>query len=94
MGRLRHPDKDIDRAVQYAVSLGWEIRKSPRGHAWGHLYCPQHTREGCKVGVYSTPRNAGNHAQHIQREIDSCPHGNNDPTLIETEEDDGNQDIV
>ena len=94
MGRPRHPDKDIERAVKYAESLGWRVKIS-NGHAWGRLFCPQSTRHGCMVSVWSTPRNPESHARNIQRDIDLCPHqpGNTDPNQKEDEED-GSQDIV
>ncbi len=94
MSRPRHANKEIERAVSYAESLGWRVLPS-NGHAWGHLYCPQSTREGCKVGVWSTPRNPENHARHIQREVDLCPHTRPDPGPNQEENgDDGNRDIV
>ena len=65
MSRPRHPDKHIESAVQYAESLGWRILMAS-GHAWGHLYCPLHAREGCRLSVWSTPRNAENHARHLR----------------------------
>ena len=74
MGRPRHPDKHIEKAIQYAEQLGWRVEISA-GHAWGHLLCPLQTREGCIVSVWSTPRSGENHARHIQREVDLCPHG-------------------
>jgi hypothetical protein len=73
MSRPRHPDKHIERAVQYAERLGWRVVLS-NGHAWGRLFCPLNSREGCIVVVYSTPRVPENHARHVQREIDLCPH--------------------
>ena len=73
MARPRHPDKHIERAIQSAERLGWTVEISG-GHAWGRLFCPLHSREGCIVVVYSTPRVPENHARHIQREIDLCPH--------------------
>ena len=75
MGRPRHPHKHIEKAVRYAETRGWRIELSG-GHAWGHLLCPQCTRDGCKVGVWSTPRNPENHAQKLTRDIDLCPHEN------------------
>jgi hypothetical protein len=75
MGRPRHPDKHIERAVSYAESLGWTVKLS-QGHSWGFLLCPQHSRDGCRVGVYSTPRNCENHARQITRDVDLCPHRN------------------
>jgi hypothetical protein len=69
--RPRHPDKEVEAAVRYAEAQGWSIRM--QGH-WGRLYCAQADREGCQVGVWGTPRNAGIHARQIRRAIDRCPH--------------------
>ena len=73
MARPRHPKKAIEKAIAYAESLGWRVEMS-NGHAWGHILCPHRGRDGCSVGVYSTPRDQDNHAQHVQRQIDLCPH--------------------
>jgi hypothetical protein len=73
MSRPRHPNKHIERAVSYAERLGWRVVISG-GHAWGRLYCPRGARDGCIVSVHSTPRVPENHARHIQREIENCPH--------------------
>jgi hypothetical protein len=73
MSRPRHPDKSIENAIGHAESLGWRVELS-NGHAWGRLFGPLRTRDGCIVGVYSTPRNAENHARQIRREVDLCPH--------------------
>jgi hypothetical protein len=73
MSRSRHPDQHIERAIQYAESLGWRVVLS-NGHAWGRLFCPKSTREGCKVSVWSTPQSGENHARHLRHKIDSCPH--------------------
>lgn len=43
-------------------------------YAWGRLYCAHHDRDGCMVSVWSTPRNAGNHAQSVIRNVSRCPH--------------------
>lgn len=76
MARLRHPNKHIDRAIEYAVSLGWTVEKSgAHAHAWGRLFCPHSTREGCIISVWSTPRVPENHARQIRQRIDGCPHG-------------------
>lgn len=72
MVRARHPNKEIEAAVQYAESLGWKLHISS-GHAWGHLYCPLNTRDGCIVSVWSTPRSAEGHAKAIVRAINRCP---------------------
>jgi hypothetical protein len=73
MSRPKHPKPEIEKAVQYAEQLGWRVEMS-KGHAWGRLYCPQSTRQGCIVSVWSTPRSAENHARHIRKKIDACPH--------------------
>lgn len=73
MARPRHSNKHIEKAVQYAETQGWRFEKAS-GHAWGHLLCPHATRQGCLIGVWSTPRNPENHARHIRRDVDQCPH--------------------
>jgi len=73
MSRSRHPDQHIERAIQYAESLGWRVVSS-NGHAWGRLFCPRSTREGCIISIWSTPRVGENHARHIRNKVDSCPH--------------------
>jgi hypothetical protein len=85
MSRPRHPNKHIEKAVSYAESLGWRVEISG-GYAWGRLFCPQATQKGCIVSVWSTPRVPENHARHIRREVDSCPHcdGNDDAGPGET----------
>jgi hypothetical protein len=77
MARPRHPNKHIEKAVQYAEAMGWRVELS-QGHAWGRLFCPHATPEGCIISVWSTPRNPENHARHIRREVDQCPHDDED----------------
>jgi hypothetical protein len=79
MTRPRHPDKHIEKAIRSAEQLGWTVEVSG-GHAWGRLFCPHHSPDGCIVIVYSTPRVPENHARHIQREIDLCPHSQGNRT--------------
>ena len=73
MARNRHPDKEIEDAVAYAEQSGWRV-VAVKGHAWGRLYCALADREGCMISVWSTPRNAGNHARDIIRALGRCPH--------------------
>jgi len=70
-GRSRHTDKDVEASVAYAESCGWRVEEG-KNHAKFKLYCPQADRSGCIVYVYSTPKNAGNHARDIVRSIDKC----------------------
>lgn len=71
--RSRHPNKEIEEAVSYAEQRGWTLVPA-KGHAWGRLYCKHHDRDGCMISVWSTPKNAGNHARALIRTIDRCPH--------------------
>ena len=54
---------------------GWTWRK--QGH-WGRLYCPHADRDGCQVGVWSTPKNPEDHAKQVVRAIERCPRGKED----------------
>lgn len=74
--RPKHPDKEIEQAIVYAEENGWRYKGSGKSaHAWGKLLCPLHTREGHKMSIWSTPRNAFNHARQIKQLIDRCQHG-------------------
>jgi len=64
MARPRHPNKEVEDAVAYAEARRWTWRAL--GH-WGRLFCPHADRDGCQVGVFGTPKNAGNHARQIIR---------------------------
>lgn len=86
MSRPRHPNKHIERAVRYAESLGWRVELS-NGHAWGHLLCPQNSREGCMIGVWSTPRNPESHARDLARDVDLCAHRITEESLEEDQSD-------
>jgi hypothetical protein len=74
--RQKHPTKEIEKAIVYAEKNGWVYKESGKSsHAWGRLLCPLHAREGHQLSVWSTPRNAFNHAQQIKRLVDQCQHG-------------------
>ena len=77
MPRQRHPNPAIEDAIQRAESLGWSVKTS-HGHAWGRLFCPEASREGCIVSVNSTPRNPEGHARMILRRLQNCPHREQD----------------
>jgi len=73
----RHPNKEIRKAIQYAIDKGWRLKKSgPRAHAWGRLLCTSGEQGGCIIPIYSTPSNPQNHARNIRRRLDRCPHIN------------------
>lgn len=71
--RPRHPKPEIEKAVRYAEELGWRVEMS-NGHAWGRLFCPFASREGCIISVWSTPRSAENHARQLRKRVDGCHH--------------------
>ncbi|HIJ21781.1 MAG: hypothetical protein HON68_10285 [Gammaproteobacteria bacterium] len=76
MQRNKHPNKEIEKALQYAEQHGWRV-ESGGSHAWGKIYCPTNNSE-CRCGefcitsIWSTPRNAVNHARQIYRVVDHC----------------------
>jgi hypothetical protein len=76
MRRAKHPRKEVEQALRYAESQGWRVVIGG-SHAWGRMYCP-YNRANCRHGefcigsIWSTPRNAGDHAQDLQRAIDNC----------------------
>jgi hypothetical protein len=73
MARARHPNKAIEAAIAEAESRGWRVQVGG-SHAWGFLYCPETSRTGCRVPVFSTPRNPESHAQGIRRKLARCAH--------------------
>jgi len=76
MARKKHPDKELEEALQYAEKNGWLVEIGG-SHAWGKIYCPYNDKE-CRCGEFciasisSSPRNAGNHARQIKRLVDNC----------------------
>jgi len=69
MQRKRHPIKEVEEALVYAEGFGWRVDVGG-SHAWGRIYCPYNDRECrhgkfCIASVWSTPRNATNHARQI-----------------------------
>lgn len=76
MRKKKHPNQKIEEAIQYAESLGWRFKKPGRSsHIWGRLLCPEASREGCKISIWSTPRSNEVHAMQIKRAVDKCEHG-------------------
>ena len=73
----KHPNKEINKALEYGIERGWRFEKSGKsGHAYGRLYCPEKSRSGCIISVWSTPRVPANHAKMIIKRIDKCSHTN------------------
>lgn len=75
MSISKHPSKHIQEAIEYAEDEGWRIIETGKSsHAFCRLYCPERSRDGCKMSVWSTPRNERSHARQIKRRVDRCPH--------------------
>jgi hypothetical protein len=75
VARKRHPNKEIEAAVEYAIENGWRYKKpGSSAHSWGSLLCPLKMREGCAFRVWSTPGNPTKHALKIRRFVDKCKH--------------------
>lgn len=77
---MSHPNKEIQKAIDYAEGHGWTIIKSnAQAHAWGKMRCPEGSRDGCKQrSIYSTPRNPTKHARQLMRFVDQCTHDEDD----------------
>ncbi len=75
MAKRKHPSKEIEKAIRYAELKGW--RRSMAGnssHAWGRLLCPEDSRDGCQLSIWSTPSSPDNFAKLIRKRVDNCPH--------------------
>ncbi len=76
MTRAKHPDKQIEQALQYAEAHGWKVVVGG-SHAWGKIYCPENNAQ-CRCGefcitcVWCTPKNPHNHARTLCRIVDRC----------------------
>ena len=79
MPRKKHPNKEIEEALQYAEGNQWRIENS-KGHPFAQMYCPfkdacetcESNGKWCRVGIWSTPRNTANHARDIKKIVDRC----------------------
>jgi len=75
MRRKRHPQKEVEAAIQTAETKGWRYKQAGHSsHAWGRLLCPLQQQEGCSLSIWSTPKDATVHAKQILRVIKLCPH--------------------
>jgi hypothetical protein len=71
----RHPSKVVRGTIEDALRRGWRLEKATgKGHAWGKLYCPLASREGCRFTVYGTPAIPEAHARDLRRTLDRCRH--------------------
>ncbi|WP_236873350.1 hypothetical protein [Burkholderia sp. PAMC 26561] len=76
MTRSKHHKKEIEEALRHAESYGWRVEEGG-SHAWGRMYCPFNEAtcrcgEFCITSIWSTPKNAVNHARALKRVVDNC----------------------
>jgi hypothetical protein len=71
MARRKHSKKEVEEAICYAESMGWTVELRS-GHCWARIFCPHHVEEKHRMSVYSTPRDAQDHAKDIKRIVDKC----------------------
>ena len=75
--RSKHPKKEVEAAIAHAEKHGWRVSVGGH-HAWGKIYCPYgkspecRCGEHCIAGIWSTPKDPGNHAKQIRRVVDNC----------------------
>ena len=68
--------KEIEAALRFAESEKWRIDVGG-SHAWGKMFCP-FNQETCRCGefcitsIWSTPRDAENHARALKRVVEKC----------------------
>lgn len=75
MSSKRHPSKEIQAAIDFAVGKGWRIIETGKSsHAYCRLHCMEDSREGCKMSVWRTPRNKEAHARQIRKVVEACFH--------------------
>ncbi|MCY3860608.1 MAG: hypothetical protein OXG34_06285 [bacterium] len=74
MARSRHPNKEVEAVLVEAEKAGWTVVDTSSGHRWGVMRCVEASRSGCQVSIWSTPKNPGNFARHLRREVGRCGH--------------------
>lgn len=72
--RTRHPKKDVEQALRFAEEYGWTVTPTASGHRWGEMVCTDDGRDACRVSIWSTPKNPGNHANRLRQRVRNCPH--------------------
>ena len=71
VGKGRHAKNEINRAFKVARRSHFVVLRDGNGHRWGWIVC-----EICgeRFPIWSTPRNAGNHAKQLQAFMDDHKH--------------------
>ena len=76
MGRSRHPNKEIEGALEHAEDHRWRVEQGG-SHAWGKIKCPFNdgacgSKDWCMTSVWSTPQSPEIHARQLRRVVDRC----------------------
>lgn len=69
-GVRREVDKEVYEVMLELEAEGWRFRR--QSHKF-KAYCPCETEPRSTIRINGTPRNAGNHAKSIRREVADCP---------------------
>lgn len=72
--RAKHPKKDVEQVLRFAEENGWLVRPTASGHRWGEMTCGLAGLDSCRISIWSTPKNPGNHANRLRRKVRNCPH--------------------
>jgi len=60
----RHPKADVAAALDFAATVGMQVRQHRNGHRWGWLECPWC---GARMAIWGTPRSPGSDGKRIRR---------------------------
>ena len=80
MTRKRHPNKEIESAIQFAEENDWTIKSAGKSaHAFAILRCPHNDlmcRCGrfCQASIWRTPKRPENDAKKIRKAVENCIH--------------------
>jgi hypothetical protein len=66
----KHPEKEVNTALDHADSRGLQVERTAAGHRWGRIVCSC----GAWVSVWSTPRSPHNHGRQLRRWVDQHVH--------------------
>jgi hypothetical protein len=66
-----HSKKQIRDALDDAYAADFGVYETPSAHRWGYLECG---KCGQREAVWSTPRNADNHAKQLRRYMQRHSH--------------------
>ena len=80
VSRRRHPNKEVEAALEELESMGWSVNeaKGRSAHGWGFALCPANAKEACRSGIFcrmsiwSTPSPPEAHARQLLGKANGC----------------------